>query len=263
MRLTRLTFVTVLTLGAFLAPESVIGQGEFAANGEAKVGDLLEAARQRFGWEWFEDRNWKELLPLVAIVGGALVCGILLSYHPSHRGRQAGLEEMDQPKIIITYTMVGALVGIVVSAVPEMAFAIFGIGGLMRFRTELSAPRETGRVILATVIGIFCGLEFWVVVIFATVIAWLLILVLDVRVGYRMMVRGLEPGAVGEAAQAYRTILEGRDIVVTQEKRNVNKKQVSFVFKAGRDFDKEKLEEACRSTVAENLRGIVDWPEEG
>jgi hypothetical protein len=170
---------------------------------------------------------------------------------------------MDQPKIIITYTMVGALVGIVVSAVPEMALAIFGIGGLMRFRTELAAPRETGRVILATIIGIFCGLEFWVVVVFATIIAWLLILILDARVGYRMMVRGLEPEVVGPAARAYRTILEQNDIVVTQEKRNVNKKQVSYVFKAGRNFNREQLEETCQAGVDEKLRGTVDWPEEG
>ena len=193
-----------------------------------------------------------------------LLCAVLLlSYHPSHKGRQAGLEEMDQPKIIITYTMVGALVGIVVSAVPEMALAIFGIGGLMRFRTELSAPRETGRVIMATIIGILCGLEFWVVVVVATIIAWLFILGLDRLVAYRMMVRGLEADVIGAAARSYRAILEQNGIVVTQEKKNVNKKQVSFVFKARRNFDKEQIENKFRDENRDKLPGTVDWPEEG
>jgi len=250
-----------LAVAVVAAPEPV-GGAEAPVPGmeETADGAGIGEARKRFGIEGFKDvENIKGIL---AIVGGALLCGIVLSYHPSHRGRQAGLEEMDQPKIIITYTIVGALVGIVVAAEPSMGLAIFGIGGLMRFRTELSAPRETGRVILATIIGIFCGLEFWLVVVFAIVLAWLLILILDARIGYRMMVRGLEPTAVGDAARVYRQMIEKSDIVVTQEKKNVNKRQISFAFKARRSFDKEQLEQRCEE-VPENLRGTVDWPEEG
>ncbi len=226
----------------------------------------MAAARKAFG---FGERGPGDeaiheiFVKILLIAGSAIACGAILAYHPCHIGKMQSLAAMDNPKIIITYTVVGALCGILVGVEPALAFAIFGIGGLMRFRTDLGAARETGRVILATLIGIFCGLEFWIPVICATVIAWLLILVLDWNVGVRMMVRGLKAERVKEAAAAYRSILvEKYSIRITLEKKNPKKGQISFVFRANRSFDKELVEEVLEENVDDSLQGTVDWPED-
>ncbi|NJM34915.1 MAG: multidrug transporter AcrB, partial [Rhodomicrobium sp.] len=40
-----------------------------------------------------------------------------------------------------------------------VGFVIFGLGGLMRFRTETSSTRDTSRLIIVTLIGLICGLN--------------------------------------------------------------------------------------------------------
>lgn len=227
--------------------------------------ESIVAARKLFGFSQREDGEpaiYEVFVKILLIAASAIACGAVLAYHPCHIGKPTSLGAMDSPKIIITYTVVGALCGILVGVNPALGFAIFGIGGLMRFRTDLGAARETGRVILATLIGIFCGMEFWIPVICATVIAWLLILVLDWNIGVRMMVRGLKAERVKEAALAYRSVLEKYQIRITLEKKNPKKGQISFVFRANRSFDKESVEEDLEENVDESLQGTVDWPED-
>lgn len=194
---------------------------------------------------------------------GALASGVVLAYHPHFIGRVAGILEMDSPKVFITYTVVGALTGCIVGVQEYMAFAIFGIGGLMRFRTELPSAKDTGRVILATLIGMLWGLELFVVAVLATVIAWLLVLILDWRVGYRMVAKGLGGELVAESAQAYQRELEEYGCRITQVKRNPKKGQFSIVFRSSRKYDRDDFESAFEEDIEERLKATVDWPEEG
>ena len=215
---------------------------------------------QGAGWEAWDP---EQLSSMLLFILGAIASGAVLSYHPIHRGRGTSLAEMDLPKIIITYTVVGALVGIVVAAIPAMGFAIFGIGALTRFRTLLQSAKETGRLILAVVIGIAWGMGAWDLGVMVTVLAWLIILVLDWQVAYRMVVRGLESRAITESSAAYQTVLEQADCRISQVRKNPKKGQASFVFKASRKISREDLEEAFEEGIDPKLQGTVDWPEEG
>ena len=213
------------------------------------------------GWGKFsEPEIWILSFQIILI---ATACGAVIAYHPHYLRRVASLEEMDHPKIIITYTLIGAITALLVSAQPEMGLAIFGIGGLMRFRTELQAARETGRVILSTIIGFCCGLQWWFISILLTIISWLLILGLDWKVAFRMVVKGLGKELLKESSEAYRNLLEEYGCQVSQVKLNFQKEQSSIVFKASRKIDREGLEVAFEEEIPENLRGTVDWPEEG
>lgn len=222
---------------------------------QENLGVALDA--NDFQWD-FERLGWFLLFIL-----GAIGSAAILAYHPLYLGRVASLLEMDYPKIIITYTVVGALIAPIVREIPAMGLAIFGIGGLMRFRTILQSAKETGRVILATIIGICWGLEMWPVAISITIIAWLLILILDWRVGYRIIVRGLEGSLVGQASTAYQNVLIQNDCQITQTKKNPRKEQFSIVFRASRKMDRDEIEDAFEMEVDGGLKGTVDWPEEG
>ena len=95
----------------------------------------VERAREDFGLRAFLDgaKVWKFL----CVIFGAIGLGCVVAFHPLRR--RISYDDLDQPKIIITYTVVGALIAIVVAAIPAMGFAVFGIGSVMRFRTELGA----------------------------------------------------------------------------------------------------------------------------
>jgi hypothetical protein len=250
-------FHLVLVLGslnAISAAEDPL-MGKDPAEGEHQ----LKIAQENFGWGAFSDPEKLGNFFLVIIGAGAL--GAVLALHP-FAGQMLSLEDLDQPKIIITYTVVGALVAIVVSAIPSMAFAIFGIGGLMRFRTELGAAKETGRVILATLLGLACGLHFWMVAILGTAIAWVLIWILESRQGLRMAVRGLTTQTLGPAAEAYAGVLGGLKCSIATVRKNPAKSQVSFIFRAKRTLDREAIEAQCNEKVPKELRGTIDWPED-
>ena len=128
---------------------------------------LLEPWRS-FGNGWL-------LLDMLVVLVLALGLGAAIAYHPASRRRMSSLEHVEQPKAILMYALVAAIAALIVEVQPAMAFVIFGIGGLMRFRTDVGEVKATGRVILVTVIGLCCGLRIFVVAIPATAIGWLLV----------------------------------------------------------------------------------------
>ncbi|HLU47438.1 MAG TPA: hypothetical protein VK116_05115 [Planctomycetota bacterium] len=197
----------------------------------------------------------------ILLIAGALGSGAFLGYHPHYRGRVGSLDDIDLPKIAITYTVVGALVGFLVSTNSYLGLAIFGIGGLMRFRTVLSSAKETGRLILATMIGMIWGVGEWVTALAITAFAWLLVLVLDWHVGYRMIVRGLE-GSLERTVEAYRGVLLDLGCRISQIKQNPTKGQVTFVFKATRRYSREGIQEVFEEEIPPEIRGSIDWTEE-
>lgn len=218
----------------------------------------VERAREDFGLRAFLDgaKVWKFL----CVIFGAIGLGCVVAFHPLRR--RISYDDLDQPKIIITYTVVGALIAIVVAAIPAMGFAVFGIGSVMRFRTELGAAKDTGRVILSTILGLTCGLEMWMVAILGTLIAWVLLALLEFHVGMRMIVRGVKPDDFPRAVSAYSGVLAGLKCSFSSPRKNPQKGQIAFLLHATRGFDPEKIEEACQTQVPAELRGTIDWPEE-
>ncbi len=224
-----------------------------------KVQKALREARKNFGLEALEE--WRKIAKFIIIILGAALLGAVLAYHP-FASHGASVEDLEQPKIIITYTVVGALIAIIVTAIPEMAFAIFGIGGLMRFRTELGAAKETGRVILATVLGLCCGLEFWMAALVGTALAWILIYILESRVNERLLVRGLRSENLNGVADAYAKALREIKCSFGAPRKNPSKGQVSFNIQHRRGMDREGIEARLNAEVPKELKGTIDWPED-
>jgi hypothetical protein len=136
---------------------------------------------------------------------------------------------------------------------------IFGIGGLLRFRTNVGPAKDTGRVILAVIVGVSTGLKLLVVAVFATACGWLVIWALERQPFGRLQVRGLLPAVIPRAADVYRQILVTAGCRIVGERKKFTKGMVTFVFTAPPTLDREKLEQHIYETVAEELRGVVDW----
>jgi hypothetical protein len=188
----------------------------------------------------------------------AVALGAAIAYHPLARGKVGSIEEFEQPKTFLMYAMVGAVIAQAVIVEEMMALVVFGIGGLLRFRTDVGQAKDTGRVILVTAVGIACGLKLFVVAILAAAFGWLLIYYLESKSAERMQVKGLEKESIAQAAEAHREILTAAGCRIIRERKNFLKGQVTFVFSVPRGLERETIEERF-AELPKDQRGTVDW----
>jgi hypothetical protein len=210
------------------------------------------------GWRGFTD------LAFLANAGLALVLATLLAaaiaYHPSTRRTVDTLEEAEAQKVYVLYAVIGAITGMMVLKYgAAVGFVVFGIGGLIRFRTNLRSAPMTGRLIFVTLIGLSCGLDLPHLAILAAAFGFLLIGVLDARVDYRIVVKELPAGAVVSAAHAYRGLLEQEGCRVLGERKSFGKHQLTLIFRAPRGLERERLEQELETKIPADVRGAIDW----
>jgi uncharacterized membrane protein YhiD involved in acid resistance len=214
------------------------------------------AARLLDGWRGFSD-GWL-LLDMACVLMLALALGALIAYHPTSRRKATSLEQLDQPKTFLMYSMVAAVAAQIVEIQPAMAFVIFGIGGLMRFRTDVGVAKDTGRVILVTVVGLCCGLKIYVVAVLATVVGFIVIHVLEQVVAGSIIVGGLETLRIPRVALAYRAALTEVGCTIVREQAEASKGRVIFVLRAPARIHRQKIA-ARLDNMPEDTRGVVEF----
>ena len=210
------------------------------------------------GWRGFTDLGFlaNALLTLTL----AAILGAMIAYHPKHVQTADTLEEIEAPKVFIMYAVIGALIGIlVVKYGLVVGFVLFGIGGLIRFRTVLRSASLTGHVIFVTLIGLSCGLDLPHVAVLATVFGFVLIYVLNARITYRINVRALPPERIADAAAAYRGVLEQQGCRIMSEKKNPERERITFIFRNARDVTRRQLEDILETNIDASLKGFLDW----
>lgn len=210
------------------------------------------------GWSGFTDVRF--LLDALLTLTLASLLGAAIAHHPKHGQTARTLEEIEAPKVCIIYAAVGALTGImVVKFGLVVGFVLFGIGGLIRFRTVLRSASSTGHVIFVTLIGLACGLNLPHVAVLATAFGFVLIYILDARVTYRIDVRALPSDRVAESALAYRALLEQHGCRILSERKNPGKQKVTLVFQSTQKLKQPHLEALLDTRIDAPLKGAVDW----
>ena len=218
--------------------------------------DSLQIPEGR-GWEGFRDSAF--LLNTFLKLTLAAVLAAVISYHPRRIRTADTLEEIEAPKAAIAYAVIGALVGLIVVRDLFVGFVIFGLGALFRFRTVMRSPQLTGQVILATLVGLACGLDMPYIAVIATVFDAGLTFLLQAHMTYLVDIRGLPAEQYHEAVDAYRAVLVGHDLRVRSEKKNPLQGRVRFVFRSAGARTREAIEELLYERVDPALKGTIDW----
>ena len=214
----------------------------------------LDALRN--GWSSFAN-GWL-LLDIVVVLLLALLLGAVIAYHPATRRRVSSLEHFEQPKTFLMYAVVAAVVALMVKVQPAMAFVVFGIGGLLRFRTMVGDAKDTGRVILVTVVGLCCGLKIFIVAVPATVIGWILVFFLEHQTAGIIRVSGVSEDKMHEATRAYRAAIASSNCSIIGEQTKFIRREFLFVVKAPPNLVRETLQEKFEA-LPEEVRGVVDF----
>lgn len=130
------------------------------------------------GGGWTQVYNLAELGSFAIDVLLALALAAAIALHPVRRAARSKTLDFIMPRLFAFYTLIGMAVGFLVDQHGYIiGFVIFGIGALLRFRSNLDDPIDTVEMILVTVVGLCVGLNFPVMAILITVVSWALILV--------------------------------------------------------------------------------------
>lgn len=215
-------------------------------------------------WDGFVEpwRRFTEIPTLTGLLVAFLMAtalGALIAYHPRSYGKARSLSDVESPKTYIVYALAGALVGQFFKIDPRLGLVVFGLGGLMRFRTDVGAAKDTGRVIVVTLIGVCCGMFRYDIAIVSTLFAYALITILEGGTAYRVVVKGLGKETLLKAADAYRGILDNEGCRILNEKKNFVKHTVRFTFRAPRGIDREDLEQVFEDSIPPELKGAAEW----
>jgi len=133
--------------------------------------------------------HWQYLLRLFLGFVLAVAYAWFISWSPRRPVRADPASDIEESKTLIVLGMLGAVVAEITRLSPNMAFVIFGIGSLVRFRTALDDPKLTGKAIIVVVIGLACGMDQWALGAFVTVAAWGLIYWLESHASVRLKIR--------------------------------------------------------------------------
>ena len=210
------------------------------------------------GWSGFTDLDFLVGAFLKLIL--AMVLGAVIGFHPRRIRTADTLEEIEAPKVSIVYAVIGSLIGIlVVKYGLVMGFVLFGIGGLIRFRTVMRSAQLTGQVIFVTLIGLTCGLDLPHVAVLAAAFDFILTFVLEARITYRVDVRGLPLDRFAEAANAYRAVLAERRYKVLSETKRPHNGRICFIFRSGGRDTRQHIEGLFDESIDVSLRGSLDW----
>ena len=180
-----IALVSVLSSAAFGANPAEEMAKAGATGGIDPKGDSwvsIQQSIEQFGHPQFILRLF---LSLTLAVG----CAWAIAWHPRRSSLMDPLSDFEERKALILLGMVGAVVAELSGTSQTLAFVIFGIGALLRFRTLLDNPKLTGKAITIVVVGLACGMGSWAMAVFVTAFTWVLVFWLDSHASCRVRIR--------------------------------------------------------------------------
>src|SRR4029453_7121476 len=135
----------------------------------------------------------------------AVGCAFAIAWHPRRASLRDPLRDFEERKALILLGVVGAVIAELSGTSQTLAFVIFGIGALLRFRTVLDNPKLTGKAIMVVVVGLACGMGSWAMAVYVTAFSWLLLFWLDSHSSCEVRIRlddGADPKPVFDTVQS-------------------------------------------------------------
>ena len=188
----------------------------------------------------------------------SVVCAWIVAWHP-RSARFQSLFNLEERKTLVLLGMVGAIVGELSGISQTLAFVIFGIGALLRFRTVLDNPKLTGKAIIVVVIGLACGLGSWVMAVLVTAYSWALIFWLDSRVACRLRMRlprEIDPEPVFGTVQS---LLISRGCRLESTRVDKNRGLLVFLMQIPAQLDLTQLRTELRATLPEAVNSRIQF----
>src|SRR5438552_990321 len=249
--------VSVLIVIAFLVALSSTAFGANPAEELAKMGHTggidpkgnswvsIQQSVEQFG---HPDFIFRLFLSLILAVG----CAWVIAWHPRRASLADPLADLEERKALILLGVVGAVIAELTGTSQTLAFVIFGIGALLRFRTVLDNPKLTGKAIMVVVVGLACGMGSWAMAGVVTVVSWLLMFWLDSHSSCEVRIRldqTEDPRPVFDAVQS---LLISHKCKLQSSSLYEDKGRMVFLLYLPTGVDPTVLEHEVRSKLRKN-----------
>jgi len=245
---------------AVIALLSVLSSAAFAANPAeemAKSGATggidpkgnswvsIQQSIQQFGHPEF-------ILRLFLSLSLAVGCAYAIAWHPRRASLADPLADLEERKALILLGVVGAVVAELSGTSQTLAFVIFGIGALLRFRTVLDNPKLTGKAIMVVVVGLACGMGSWAMAVFVTIFGWLLVYWLDSHSSCRVRIRLDDQEDPKPIFGMVQSLLVSHKCRLQSSALYEDKGQMVFLLYIPTGVDPRQLEAEVRSRLRKN-----------
>ena len=198
------------------------------------------------------------ILRLFLSLSLAVGCAFAIAWHPRRASIRNPLADFEERKALILLGVVGAVVAELSGTSQTLAFVIFGIGALLRFRTVLDNPKLTGKAIMVVVVGLACGMGSWAMAVFVTAFSWLLMFWLDSHSSCRVRIRlddTEDPKPVFDAVQS---LLVSHNCKVQSSSLFEDKGRMVFLLYLPNGVDPTRLEHEVRARLHKNHVSRID-----
>ncbi len=211
----------------------------------------IQQSIQQFGHPEF-------ILRLFLSLSLAVGCAWAIAWHPRRSSLMNPLSDFEERKALIILGMVGAVVAELSGTSQTLAFVIFGIGALLRFRTLLDNPKLTGKAITVVVVGLACGMGSWAMAVFVTAFTWVLVFWLDSHASCRVRIRlddNVDPNPIFGMVQS---LLVSHRCRLQSSELYEDKGQMVFLLYIPAGVDPRKLEAEVRSKLRKSDVSKID-----
>jgi hypothetical protein len=182
----------------------------------------------------------------------ALGCACAIAWHPRRASLRDPLRDFEERKALILLGVVGAVVAELSGTSQTLAFVIFGIGALLRFRTLLDNPKLTGKAIMIVVVGLACGMGSWAMAVFVTAFSWLLMYWLDSHSSCEVRIRLDETEDPKPVFDAVQSLLLSHQCKLQSSSLYEDKGRMVFLLYLPNGVDPTRLEHEVRSKLRKN-----------
>ena len=242
---------------AIIAVTAMLSSVAFAANPAAELAKAKSTGGiEPKGNSWVSIQESVEqfghpdfILRLFLSLALAVGCAWVIAWHPRRVSLHDPLADLEERKALILLGVVGAVIAELSGTSQTLAFVIFGIGALLRFRTVLDNPKLTGKAIMVVVVGLACGMGSWAMAVFVTAFSWILVYWLDSHSSCRVRIRlddGEDPKPVFGTVQS---LLVSHKCRLQSSALYEDKGQMVFLLYIPSGVDPRQLEAEVRSSL--------------
>jgi hypothetical protein len=182
----------------------------------------------------------------------AVGCAFAIAWHPRRASLRDPLRDFEERKALILLGVVGAVVAELSGTSQTLAFVIFGIGALLRFRTLLDNPKLTGKAIMIVVVGLACGMGSWAMAVFVTGFSWLLMYWLDSHSSCEVRIRLDEAEDPKPVFDAVQSLLISHKCKLQSSSLYEDKGRMVFLLYLPSGVDPTRLEHEVRARLHKN-----------
>jgi hypothetical protein len=198
------------------------------------------------------------ILRLFLSLSLAVGCAYAIAWHPRRASLMDPLADLEERKALILLGVVGAVVAELSGTSQTLAFVIFGIGALLRFRTLLDNPKLTGKAIMIVVVGLACGMGSWAMAVFVTAFSWVLVYWLDSHSSCRVRIRLDDTEDPKPVFGTVQSLLISHKCRLQSSALYEDKGQMVFLLYIPSGIDPRQLEAEVRSSLKKHHVSKID-----